>query len=72
MLCVEFLQVKYIDVSDITHVLKAAAVTNSEHLNLSMIFVVSHFLSNKLSPPPPPWMEVEPGFRDPEIVSLSP
>ena len=52
MLCVEFLQVKYIDVSDITHVLKAAAVTNSEHLNLSMIFVVSHFLSNKLSPPP--------------------
>ena len=40
MLCVEFLQVKYIDVSDITHVLKAAAVTNSEHLNLSMIFGV--------------------------------
>ena len=52
MLCVEFLQVKYIDVSDITHVLKAAAVTNSEHLNLSRIFMVSHFLSNKLSPPP--------------------
>ena len=71
MLCVEFLQVKYIDVSDITHVLNAAAVTNSEHLNLSMIFVVSHFLSNKLSPPPP-WMEVKPGFRDPEIVSLPP
>ena len=70
MLCVEFLQVKYIDVSDITHVLKAAAVTNSEHLNLSMIFVVSHFFSNKLSPPPR--MEVKPGFRDPEIVSLSP
>ena len=71
MLCVEFLQVKYIDVSDITHVLKATAVTNSEHLNLSMIFVVSHFFSNKLSPPPPR-MKVKPGFQDPEIVFLSP
>ena len=70
MLCVEFLQVKYIDVSDITHFLKASAITNCEHLNLSMIFVVSPFLSNKLSPTPPPWMEVKPGFR--EIVSLSP
>ena len=66
MLCVEFLQVKYIDVSDITHVLKAATVTNSEHLNLSMIFVVSHFLIARC-----PWMEVKPKFRDPEIVSLS-
>ena len=51
MLCVEFPQAKYIDVSDITHVLKAAAVTNSEHLNSSMIFVASHFLSAKVSPP---------------------
>ena len=50
MLCVEFLQVKYIDVSDITHVLKAAATMGSEHLKLSMIFVVSHFLSAKVSP----------------------
>ena len=62
MLCVEFLQVKYIDVSDITHVLKAAAVTNSEHLNLSMIFVVSHFFSNKLSPPSPPEWRLNLGF----------
>ena len=53
MLCVEFLQVKYIDVSDITHVLKAAAVTNSEHLNLSMFFLVINFFFNNLSPPPP-------------------
>ena len=51
MLCVEFPQVKYIDVSDTTHVLKAAAITNSEHLNLSKIFAVSHFLSTKVYPP---------------------
>ena len=56
--------------SDITHVLKAAATMGSEHLKLSMIFVVSHFLSAKVSPPA--WMEVESGFYDPEIVSLSP
>ena len=69
MLCVEFPQVKYIDVSDMTHVLKAAAITNSEHLNLSMIFVVSHVCSAKMFLH---WMEVKPGFQDPEIVSLSP
>ena len=41
---------KYIDVSGITHVLKAAATMGSEHLKLSMIFAVSHFLSAKVSP----------------------
>ena len=33
MLSVEFPQVKSIAVSDITHVLKAATITNSEHFN---------------------------------------
>ena len=54
---------QYIDLGEIAHVLKAVA---SVHLNLSMIFVASHFLSAKVVP----WMEVKPGFRDPRKVSL--
>ena len=37
--------VQYVDLGEIAHVLKAVA---SVHLNLSMIFVASHFLSAKL------------------------
>ena len=50
MLCVEFPQVSYIDFSQIVHVLKGVAIVISIHLNLSMILVVSHFLSAKVSP----------------------
>ena len=45
MLCVEFPQVQYIDLGELIHVLKAhVAIVTSEHLNLTTIFVVSHFL----------------------------
>ena len=40
----------YIDFSEIVHVLKVVAIVISIHLNLSMILVVSHFLSAKVSP----------------------
>ena len=59
MLCVEFLQVQYIDLREIVHVLKAVTVvTNVHFVNLSTIFVVSHFLSAKVSPE---W-RLHPGF----------
>ena len=45
--------------SKIVHVLKAVATVTSEHLNLSAIFVASHFLSAKVSPE---W-RLSPGFR---------
>ena len=48
--------------------MKAVAIVTSEHRNLSTIFVDSHSSSGKVSP----WMEVKPGFRDQEKVSLSP
>ena len=35
----------YIDVSEIVHLLKVIAIVISIHLNISMILVVSHFLS---------------------------
>ena len=50
MLCVEFPLVQYIDLSEIVHVLKAVAIVTSEHLNLSTIFLLSLFLSPKVSP----------------------
>ena len=34
----------------IVYVLKAVAIVTSEHLNLSTIFVISHFLSARVSP----------------------
>ena len=45
MLSVEFRQVSCIDFSEIVHLLKVIAIVISIHLNLSMILVVSHFLS---------------------------
>ena len=45
MLCVEFPQASCIDFSEIVHLLKVIAIVISMHLNLSMILVVSHFLS---------------------------
>ena len=41
---------QYIDLSELTRVLKAVIIVTSEHLNLSTIFVVSHFLIAKVSP----------------------
>ena len=67
MLCVEFPQVQYIDLSEIVHVMKAVAIVSSLHLKLSMIVVVSHFFSAKVSPEwrwnprlsvPFPWIKV--------------
>ena len=45
MLSVEFPQVSCIDFSEIVHLLKVIAIVISMHLNLSMILVVSPFLS---------------------------
>ena len=57
--CVEFPQVQFIDWREIVHVLKAVTVVTSVRLNnLSMIFVVSHFLIAKVSPK---W-RLNPGF----------
>ena len=61
-------QVQYINLSEIVRALKAVAIVTRVHLNISMIFKVSLFLSAKVSP----WMEVKPGFRNQEKVSLSP
>ena len=47
--------------------MKAAIIVIS--VNLSTHFVVSHILGTKVSPE---CMEVKPGIRDPEKVSLSP
>ena len=43
MLCVEFPQMQYIDWSELIHVLKVVVIVTGEHLNLSTIFVNSHF-----------------------------
>ena len=65
MLCVEFPQVQYIDLSELIHVLKAVTFVTGEHLNLSMTFMVSHSLIAKVSPE---WKL----NQEPEKVSLSP
>ena len=58
-LCVEFPQVQYIDLREVVHVLKAVTIVTRVQLNnLSMIFVVSHFLIAKV---PPKWM-LNPGL----------
>ena len=49
---------QYINLSEIVHVLKAVAIVTRVHLNISMISVVSHFLSAKVSPE---W-RLNPGF----------
>ena len=49
---------QYIDLSELIHVLKVVTVLTSEHLNLSTIFVVNHFLIAKKTPE---W-RVNPGF----------
>ena len=45
MLCAEFPQVQYIDLSETLRVLKAVAIVSSDDLQLSTIFVVSYLLS---------------------------
>ena len=47
---VEFPQEQCIDFSEIIHVLKAVAIVTSQYLNLSTIFVVSHFLIAMMTP----------------------
>ena len=42
-------QVQFIDLSELVNVMKAVAMS-SVHLNIAMIFVVSHFFSAKVSP----------------------
>ena len=49
---------QYIDLSELIHVLKVFTVVTSEHLNLSTIFVVNHFLIAKVTPE----RRVNPGF----------
>ena len=44
MVCVEFQQVQYINLSELIHLLKTIAIMTSEHLYLSTISVVGHFL----------------------------
>ena len=50
------------------HVLKAVPIVTRVHLNISMIFVVSHFLSAKVSPE---W-RFNPGFGTKKKCHLSP
>ena len=57
----KFPQVQYIDLSEIVNVMKAVAIVSSLHLNVSMIFVVSHFFSAKVSPE----KGVKPGMKSP-------
>ena len=45
-----FLQVQYIDLSEIVHVVKALIIVISVNFDLSILFVVSCILSTKVSP----------------------
>ena len=49
MLCVEFSHVKDVDISEIVHALKSEAILTGELRNLSTLFVISRFLSTKVS-----------------------
>ena len=40
---VELVRVQYINLSEIAHVVKAVLIVNDALLNLSMLFVSSHF-----------------------------
>ena len=55
-------QVQYINLSEIVRALKAVAIVTRVHLNISMIFVVSLFLSAKdtnwWTKASVPWVEV--------------
>ena len=63
----EFTQVHYIDFGAIVQLVKVSIIVLSVHLEISTLFVVSHFSSFKVSPE----MEVKPSwFWDPERVSL--
>ena len=57
MECTEFPQLQYIDLSDTVRVLKSVAIVTCEHLNLSTIFVICHFLSALIGVS---WREVKP------------
>ena len=46
-LYVEFIQVQYIDLSEIIQVVKAGIVVISVHLKISTLVVISHVLSAK-------------------------
>ena len=63
----EFTQVHYIDFGAIVQLVKVSIIVLSVRLEISTLFVVSHFSSFKVSPE----MEVKPSwFWDPERVSL--
>ena len=49
---------QYINLSEVVHVLKAVAIVTRVHLNISLIFTISHFLIAKVSPE---W-RLNPGF----------
>ena len=65
---VELPQVQYISLSEIVHVLKAVVIVTRVHLNISMIFVVSHFLSAQVTPE---W-RLNPSFGTKKKCPLSP
>ena len=67
MLYVEFTPEHYVNVGEIVQLVKASIIVITVHLEISTLFVVSHFSSFKVSPE----MEVKPSwFWDPERVSL--
>ena len=64
----ELTQVHYIDFGAIVQLVKVSIIVLSVHLEISTLFVVSHFFE---SPEMSPEMEVKPSwFWDPEKVSL--
>ena len=67
MLYVEFTPEHHVNVGEIVQLVKASIIVITVHFEISTLFVVSHFLSFKVSPE----MEVKPSwFWDPERVSL--
>ena len=57
----------YIELSEIVQFVKASILAISLHWKISTLFVVSHFLSAKVSPE---W-RLNPGFRGPESVPFA-
>ena len=53
--------------SEIVHFVKVSIIVITVHLRISSLSVVSYSFSSGWGVP---WMEVQPRFRDPEIVSL--
>ena len=67
MLYVEFTPEHYVNVGEIVQLVKASIIVITVRIEISTLFVVSHFSSFKVSPE----MEVKPSwFWDPERVSL--